>query len=234
MLLVADRTQDIYGTANAWTDIVMDGCGFRGPWNEFKHSYRLPPTLIPHVRYFAESFLEKDLTDLPVPPQMELALHPCRLRWVQTTPTASAKVCADEILAMARHAEPDILAIPDTTFITDSRKLGAAVVSHLYEKNVKAIHTFGDTSQEERRKKLAFFLGDARVKATTLHSFKGWESRAIVLHVGRGARSGAAAIIYTGMTRLKRHPEGSFLTIVCSAPDLETYGRSWPGFVRLQ
>ncbi len=46
MLLVADATQDIYGTARSWTDRAMRGAGFTGRWAELPISYRLPPTLI--------------------------------------------------------------------------------------------------------------------------------------------------------------------------------------------
>ncbi len=36
MLLVADATQDIYGTARSWTDDAMTGAGFKGDWAELK------------------------------------------------------------------------------------------------------------------------------------------------------------------------------------------------------
>ena len=75
-------------------------------------------------------------------------------------------------------------------------------------------------------KKLAFFLGDAKIKATTLHSFKGWESRHLVLYVSRITSPGDRALFYTAITRLKKHPNGSMLTVVsaCSDPDLYNFG----------
>ena len=45
MMLVADRAQDIYETGAFWTEEVMGGAGFSGPWNELKISYRMPPAL---------------------------------------------------------------------------------------------------------------------------------------------------------------------------------------------
>ena len=74
---------------------------------------------------------------------------------------------------------------------------------------------------------MGFFMGDARVKATTLHSFKGWESRLLVVHVGHAIGSDGLASVYAALTRLKRSPEGSWLTVVCSAPELSEYGRTW-------
>ena len=54
-LLVADKTQDIYGTANAWTDDAMIGAGFRGEWLELSASYRLPPELLPMLQAYPQS-----------------------------------------------------------------------------------------------------------------------------------------------------------------------------------
>ena len=73
-------------------------------------------------------------------------------------------------------------------------------------------------------------MGDARVKASTVHSFKGWEARAIVLHIGSSRDRKALATAYVGLSRLKRHEQESLLTVVCSDPELEEYGRTWPMF----
>jgi hypothetical protein len=63
-------------------------------------------------------------------------------------------------------------------------------------------------------------------------SFKGWEGRAVVLSIGRARKRDDLSAIYAGLTRLKTHPQGSYLTVVCSAPELETFGRLWPEFRR--
>ena len=57
MLLVADKTQNIYGTAAAWTEEAMRGAGFSGPWRELKTSYRLPSKIIPILQSSLTSFL---------------------------------------------------------------------------------------------------------------------------------------------------------------------------------
>ena len=77
---------------------------------------------------------------------------------------------------------------------------------------------------------MAFFLGQPRVKAATIHSFKGWESRMLVLHLNKAIRSEDLAGAYAAITRLKRDVRGSYITVVCSAPQLADYGRTWPIF----
>jgi len=124
----------------------------------------------------------------------------------------------------------------DVTCIVNSEEVGNALVRLIAERNIKVVHTFGqgDTQrareQDGRRRKFAFFKGDARVKVTTLHSFKGWETRALVLHVGRAQSRENLALVYTGMTRLRPDGSGSYLTVVCEEPKLRDYGQRWPPF----
>lgn len=226
MLLVADATQDIYGTAKAWTDDVMKGAGFPGGrWAQLNVSYRLPPDALGLARKFAETFLPKEAIDLPEPEQGSLGLYPCHLRWVQCGPENAEKVCSDEILSLMRQTGKRGLANADITVLAGDMKSGASVVERLSEYSIRAVDTFGS---DHRRRKMGFYMGDARIKATTLHSFKGWESRLLVVYVTEAAHAESLALIYAGLTRLKRSQEGSWLTVVCSAPQLQSYGETFP------
>ena len=232
MLLVADATQDIYGTANSWTDEAMTGAGFPGgKWAELKISYRLPLLALEYSRKFAERFLPEETVDLPVSEQRELNLFPCTLKWVHTKMKSAAQICREELFSLDSDAEPDLISIPDITFLSDTNKVGIDVISEVGSMGVKACHTFSEDSRESRRKKMGFYMGDSRIKATTLHSFKGWESRAIVIFIGQSVDKKTLALIYTGLTRLKRHTKGSYLTIVSCADDLVSYGKTWPKYV---
>lgn len=231
MLLVADATQDIYGTARSWTDEAMTGAGFPGgKWAELKISYRLPPMALKYAREFAEQFLPNDTTDLPESAQGELDMYPCKLKWVHTNQEIALEVCKEEVFSMAPDADPALLSIPDITFLTGSQKFGRDVVGKIGSHGVRAVHTFGDDSRDSRRRKMGFYMGDSRIKATTLHSFKGWESRALVIFIGQSVDKKSLALIYTGLTRLKRHTEGSFLTVVSCAIELQDYGKTWPQY----
>ena len=233
MLLIADQTQDVYGRARAWTEQVMTGAGFSGPWAELATSYRMPREMADQARRFAQAFLPPDTAVLPDPPQLDLSIAPCNLRWVQTPSDCAHDVSVEEILTMISQADQSPIPVADVTFLTYSRRLGEAVVGRLAGNGIKSLHTFAARSSDARRLKLAFFMGDARVKATTLHSFKGWESRALVIAIGPATSPEALALIYAGLTRLKRNEAGSWLTVVSSTPELEEYGRSWPTFRRV-
>lgn len=230
MLLIADTTQDVYGTAMAWTDDVMQGAGFSGGrWAQLNVSYRLPPIALNMVRNFAQRFLPNETLDLPEQEQGSLNLYPCTLRWVQREPHEARQACVDEVLALMKITGANGLANADITLLADETRFGSEVTESLKnEYKIKTVNTFGADKFENRRQKMGFYMGDARIKATTLHSFKGWEARLLVVYIAKAADPKSLALIYAGLTRLKRSTNGSWLTVVCSAQELEAFGRTWP------
>lgn len=234
MLLVADATQDIYGTASSWTDEAMKGAGFSGKWAELEVSYRMPATALEIAANFASQYLPETLRIVPRRPQIEMALEPCYLRWVHHAGVDDAQVCCDEILGLFTRAGSAGLSMADVTFLCDVKSIGYEVVKKLGMKGIRCVHTYDPDEKESRRQKVGFYMGDARVKATTLHSFKGWEARILVIYLERGTTPQALSLLYTGLTRIKRHTEGSFLTVISKDPQLKSYGETWPDFVQIQ
>ncbi len=240
MLLVADKTQDVYGTAASWTEQAMNGAGFRGRWKELKNSYRLPDKLTPILNVFGEEFLLPSGVDvdLPVATQLELEIEdPPDLRWVQVRSRDSlTEISFEEVRRHMQLLQEDT-AIPDIFFLVQDNSLGLKLVERCGQHNISVLHTFGmdDSSEhgvdsirkneDSRRRKLSFFLGDARVKATTLHSFKGWEARHLVIQFNRIESPEDRALFYTALTRLKKHRNGGKLTVVSSSQDLSHFGR---------
>lgn len=237
MVLVADKTQNIYATAAAWTEDAMANAGFRGPWAELKISYRLPPAVVPLVSKFAEDFLAEEDVDIPQVEQLDdqlefTELFPVELRWVHLREnTSGINACFTELRGMMQRLRTDT-AIPDITVLTGT-DLGQSLADLLQSKGVHLLHTFDKNKQSSRRMKRAFFQGAARIKATTLHSFKGWEARHLLLFIESVERSEDRALVYTALTRLRRHEAGSALTVVSCCPELAAYGRSWPEFVEI-
>lgn len=234
MLLVADRTQDVYGTAEAWTDEAMIGAGFSGPWNALQANYRLPRAALEAAREFAARFLPARTMDLPAAPvEGEFAIEPCALRWVQCETGETLSTCIRELKALMLQTGEKGLANADITFLTDETSFGRMVVEVLNRDEIRTVATFDEDERERRREKMGFYMGDARIKATTLHSFKGWEARLLIVHVSKARGADSRALIYAGLTRLKLSPLGSWLTVVCSTPELADYGRTWPDQVEV-
>ena len=241
MLLVADKTQNVYGTAASWTEKAMVGAGFSGRWKELKNSYRLPNKLTPILKVCAEEFLLPSGVDVDLPEAKQLEdeiEYPPDLRWVQVRSRDSiTEVSFEEVRRHMKLLQKDT-AIPDIIFLVQDNSLGLKFVERCGQHNIDVLHTFGmDVSTDHgvdsfrknidsRRRKLSFFLGNARVKATTLHSFKGWEARHLVIQISRIESPEDQALFYTALTRLKKHRNGGKLTMVSSSPALLDFGRS--------
>jgi len=236
LLLVADRTQDLYGQARFWTDERMTGAGFSGRWNTLDVSYRPPAAMIPYLQAFVRNYLDPALADPPATRQLAFdKLDPVQIRWWQIrAEDDQVEASVKAILQMPCLAYPDIMAFTDVTFLAEDNKTGLSCVVRLEERRIKVAHTFGVNSLQSRSRKLGFYMGDGRVKATTIKSFKGWESRALVVQINRANNYESCTNAYVAISRLKAHTSGSFITVVCSAPELEAFGRTMPGFENLK
>lgn len=233
MLLVADRTQDVYGTASAWTDEQMINSGFSGEWGSLDVSYRMPPKLIEITRQFAETFLPESLRQIPISLNFELDryIYLCEIKWQQIHPNQIVDVTIEAVLDMMKIANPEErLAVADITIIVDSESIGINLSDKLNsDYGMLCIDTFERDKQNNdgRRKKIGFFMGDARVKLTTIQSFKGWEARLLVLVISKANSPQGLSAIYAGLTRLKRSVNGtSNLSVICSAPELGSFATS--------
>jgi len=229
MLLVADEAQDLYGRARKWTEKEMSNAGFRGGgWVQLDICYRSPSGLIEHLRKFAHDFLPQARINLINPHrQLEFDLYPVHLTWIQVLDEyLLSSWCAQATLDIPNRATTDI-AFPDLIVILPNHKVGLQVVDVLNQSGLELLHIFHLDRRERKSKKMKFFMGDAHAKACTIHSFKGWEARYMVVGITEATD---LSLTYVAMSRLRRHLERSSLTVVCSNPELREYGQSWPSF----
>jgi superfamily I DNA/RNA helicase len=229
MLLVADVTQDVYGTAKTWTEDAMKKVKFSGPWAQLKTGYRLPLLAQEHVGRFASKFLTAPF-DLADRAQGVLNVDRCHMRWIACSFRNAAETCEREIIEMMHHTGTNGLANADITFLTYASDVGRKVIDCLADMGIETMSALDEIYEDRRREKMMFYVGNARVRATTLHSFKGWESRLLVIYLSEANTHEERAAIYVGLTRLKEHPEGCRLTVVSSNTELNNYGRTWPEY----
>jgi hypothetical protein len=225
LLLVADPTQDVYGK-RAWTDEQrMVGAGFSGPWTELRGSYRMPPDLTPVVAEFAQLALGDWDVNPSVPadhPQNELPFQPTVRRWVNAERGASMGDFLGQEVVDLLNANPD-LSPSDVVFLANSHDEGLRAVKVIEGAGFAVQHVFGTTPAEKRDRKMRFWGTAAGVKGCTYQSFKGWESRAVVMSVGCGEQQHRNA--YVGLTRVKgdRANRSAFVTVVNSDRGLRSF-----------
>lgn len=226
MLLVADPTQDVYDK-RAWTDDErMLGAGFSGPWTEVRGSYRMPPDLIPVIADFARNHVDGLSVDPQVPfdhPQQAGSYEATVRRWVNMPPGAVlGQKLGEEVVRLLRK-HPD-LAPSDVVFLAPSHVSGLEAVRVIKAAGFDVQHVFAANQRDRRNLKDRFWGAAPGVKGCTVHSFKGWESRAVVLTVS--AHPDSHRLAYVGLTRVKGDPRhrSAYVTVLNSDRRLENFG----------
>lgn len=218
MLLVADPTQDVYDK-RAWTDEAqMLGAGFSGPWTELRGSYRLPSDLVPMANHFASRYLDGEHIAGEVPSDrvaVSGTSGATRRRWENTDrPTALGRLIGAEVVRLlAEHPE---LAPSDIVFLCENHRDGVDAVHVIEDAGHPVHHIFSENEYERSRRKRRFWPDAPGVKGCTVHSFKGWETRVLVM--GIRADRGSRRLAYVAMTRVTTNSSDgqSFLSIVNS------------------
>jgi len=225
-LLCADNTQDIYDKSGSWTNLTLGLAGFSGTPMKFDISYRMPPRLTKHAADFATKFISLNLRDLPKSDK-QYELYDCEMSWVQVSPNNLEIKAVEEIKNLALKIKDPKYSIPDTTVIVDDSAIGMKLVEKLESLKFSVAHTFDKEHERSRYLKETFFMSNATIKITTLHSFKGWETRALVMVIAHMNNKKKYPVFYSGMTRVKWHAHGSILVVVTSVPEIAEYGKTW-------
>ena len=221
MMLVADRAQDIYERGAFWTEDVMQGAGFSGPWNELRISHRMPPALTRLVADFRRSGSNPVVRASPQSPHLKSSCLSLAFAGGKSPAGTEPDAVLRELEVVVEGG-----AYSDIGVMTGTRASASAVVEALEAKGIRCIHTMSPDHRIERQLKHFFFRGDARVKVTPIQNFKGWEMPRIVVLLDDPTPS----VAYTALSRLSIGETGSALSVVCSIDAYAEYGRTWPAF----
>lgn len=203
MLLVADPTQDVYDQ-RAWTDEEqMLGAGFSGPWTELKGSYRMPSDLVPYANAFAERYLDGERLAGVVPadnPARSGDVVATRRRWENVGLAGELGPAIGREVVRLLAEDPE-LRPHDIAFLCEHHDVGLEAVRVIEAAGHPVHHIFATKPDDRSRRKRRFWPDAPGVKGCTVHSFKGWETPALVMGVGRDERSRRLA--YVAMTRVR-------------------------------
>ncbi|MCW5941106.1 MAG: ATP-binding domain-containing protein [Fimbriimonadaceae bacterium] len=214
LVLFADARQDVHGQTRLWSRLPVPferWIPLRGS------SKRLPDDLARWLNGLAHEASVGDAFDtdlLPAGSQGEFDFgEGAVLRWLDCDSDLAAVEAVPFAIESFGRCHPS-----DIVVLANRRDLGLRAVGRMvgrFGQNT-VLHTFGDDLERRRcgsdrhvvrRQKCAFFEGVGQYKATTIHSFKGWESRFVVL-LWSGHRTHANeteamrhALLYTGASR---------------------------------
>lgn len=222
VLFVVDERQNVYQRNLSWID-AMRGTKFRGRWRELKESYRLPPLIVEQANRFAQTFLPNVGID-SVPNVYQTSFLDPYLIWrnIDTFEEAKAKVGrAFRWLTEEQRKHPS-----DIVVLVPTHAEGWELVAGLEGGKIRVNHVFESAAKRIHHKK-SFWMGDSRLKACTIHSFKGWEvGNVILVTPSDGHRiedEKLDYVLYTAITRAREN-----LIVFNRRSRYAKYGEGWP------
>ncbi len=208
VVVVCDKKQNIYGRRTEWLDKRRKGVEKFGDWIELKKIMRLPEQVATLAEEFSEKFnLNQDIIvavqkrDLFNQFEDHVVWWNIRERdWLDKVDKAF-----EMIKNQATHPHAS-----DTVILLPTSERGFKCVDHFKsEKKIKVNHVFevGYDEKYHSRKK-AFWMGDSRLKMSTIQSFKGWEVPNVIVVIPSfisGDKEFYDRKVYTAITRAKEN-----------------------------
>lgn len=209
IVIVCDKKQNIYGVDTEWLDKRRSGVEKFGDWIELKKIVRLPERVAKISIDFGEKFnLNQDLKiDKIEKSDLFNKLEDHVIWWNVEEENWLSKVeeAYETIINKATHKHPSdiVILLPDKFF-------GDQCIKHFEsKKKVLVNHVFEDINEKKYHKhKKAFWMGDSRIKMSTIHSFKGWELSNVIVVIPKktpGFEQLYHSVIYTAITRAREN-----------------------------
>lgn len=216
ILLVADEKQNIYSRELSWLE-NMQGTKFRGRWRELKQSYRLPYLILQKANKFADSFLPH-VGLIPEPVQGGLFEPHLIWRNMESLEIPTNRlVKAVDWLTKKKGISPS-----DIVILLPTHKEGLIVKKCFEDNRIKVNDVFEEVKGNKRHKH-SFWMGDSRIKMSTIHSFKGWELQNVILVTPDNEEyPNVDYLMYIAITRTREN-----LIVFNRIDKYKTYGNQW-------
>lgn len=210
-LIVCDEAQNVYGRDIGWTENIGIKKGFVGPWGKLSNCIRLPKLIAEEANRFSNMYLP-NVKLHPVPTQTKLFEFDPILRWISCENNDEIKkqveVAYDYLVNEIKEQPTDIVVL------FQNKKIGKEMVERFENnKNLKVNDVFDDGHKN------SFWMGVPRTKMSTIHSFKGWELKNVIVVVTANNPSE----IYTAISRTMQN-----LIVINRVRKYDEYGKSWP------
>lgn len=224
LLLVCDKKQNIYGVNLGWVDASMKGTKFRGDWRKLTTVFRLPSMIARAVERFSDTFNLNQEIKIEAVTQLTLFGHTPdpHIVWINI-PSQDYLSWIDKAFNKINKRSH----ISDIVVLVHDHKTGLKCVEHFTQRPrpIRVNHVFEDGTGSKRHKK-SFWMGDGRLKISTIHSFKGWEVLNVIIYIPEMHTENSSSmdsIVYTALTRTREN------VIVLNANDrYKNYGKTLP------
>jgi hypothetical protein len=189
-------------------------------------SYRRAPDLIRSTNEFARLFIADDavvpeIADDQAVVVGRVASATRSWRNVERVADLGVAVGREVVRLLREHPE---LAARDVVYLCEYHHDGLAAAQEIEAAGYSVHHVYSRDPDERHRSKGRFWPDADAVKGCTVHSFKGWDSPAVVVGIAREERSRRLA--YASMTRVSSTVEGrdtSYLAVVNADPRMADF-----------
>jgi hypothetical protein len=111
-------------------------------------------------------------------------------------------------------------------FLVPDHKIGWQLVGIFESKGINVNHVFENPEKNHYHKK-SFWMGDSRLKMSTIHSFKGWELKTVILLIPENTHpmnTGKSLdyLVYTALSRSLKD-----LCVINCCNKYDSFGNTW-------
>lgn len=233
LLLVIDETQNIYNMDNSWVE-SNKGTQFRGRTRFLNENLRMPVNIVEQVNKFSRIFLQNQ--NYNIESQKITSMDKQQLRLTKITDVlliwrniSSFDEASEKIfLAFSWLTKKKVTHPQDIIILVPTHKEGIKLLDMFNKKlKVNINHVFDINNDGNKTNKKSFWMGDSRLKISTIHSFKGWElNNVIVITPSKEENlSELDNLIYTSITRTRQR-----MIILNRLEKYNEYGLGWKKF----
>ena len=220
IVYAVDEKQNIYKKDLNWVG--------KGRWGVLDQGYRLPKEKIEIINNFSKNFLEniKDSEDNPYispPDDNQLSLLPTASKslWENVRFFSDVKI---KVFNMILYLKDKLaMKLSDIVILVDTHKEGIELrnfISESFNNKIQIMDVFMSKDSEKNKfKKYKFKINSPQIKMCTIHSFKGWEARNVIIVIPN--KNKIDNQIYTSLTRVQEN-----LIVFNMMPKYNKFGNS--------
>ncbi|MGB0113987.1 MAG: hypothetical protein WBP59_12255 [Ilumatobacteraceae bacterium] len=225
MFMATDPMVDL-GGKQTWDDeATRRAAGFVEPWIQTRDSYRMGPALIESTNEFARVSLDEGGIVPSIPDDQttvvgHMATGVRSWRNVARVADLGVEMGREVVRLLSEHPT---LSPRDVVYLCEYHHDGLAAAQVIEAAGHPVHHVYSRDPDDRHQRKARFWPGADAVKGCTVHSFKGWESPAVVVGIGVEERSRRLA--YASMTRVSATHglDQSYLVVVNTDPRIASF-----------
>lgn len=182
LLVMYDKAQDLFNHG-VWIEDSeqIKNIGFKGRPGTLKYTHRLPDTMVQKIHAVRQQLQIQD-EEILIPRAEQISLLQPAF-WFNYRATINM----EKLLQIEHHINSlrQSNSWEDITILTTNENTGAEIVEYFESKGVRTSHVYdltrqGDVSRR-RSEKWKFHGGTGRLKVSSYHSYKGWQTPNILL-----------------------------------------------------